>query len=134
MLKKGQSVKLRFDSIPGVEAEAAVRRIDSGEENTLVIFECEKYIEGIFSIRQSSVEIVAKSYSGFRIPISAVRVKDGQQGVMVKYGVNEIFKPCKVIFTDNSNDTVIINAITDGVTNPLEQFDKIVVGEKKEKE
>ena len=51
---------------------------------------------------------------------------------MVKYGVNEIFKPCKVIFTDSSNDTVIINAVTDGVTNPLEQFDKIVVGEKAE--
>lgn len=134
-LKKGQSVILRFDSIPGVEAEAKVLRIASeeGEQNSLIIFECEKYIEGIFSIRQSSIEIVAKSYSGYRIPISALRVKDGVQGVMVKYGVNEIFKPCKVIFTDNENDTVIINAITEGVTNPLEQFDKIIVGEKKEK-
>lgn len=133
MFEKGQNVVLRFDSIPGVEAQAKVRRIASEEnsEYSLVVFECEKYIEGIFSVRQSSVEIVAEEYSGFRIPISALRVKDGTQGVMVMYGVNEIFKPCKVVFTDRSNDTVIINAITDGVTNPLEQFDKIVIGEKK---
>lgn len=136
MFEKGQKVILRFDSIPGIDAEAKVVRISSeeGSDYSLIIFECEKYIEGIFSIRQSGVEIVAKQYSGFRIPISAVRVKDGQQGVMVRYGVNEIFKPCNVIFTDRSNDTVIINAVTEGVTNPLEQFDKIVIGETAEKE
>ncbi len=130
--EKGQVVTLRFDSIPGVEAEAKILRADAAAESdySVVIFECEKYIEGIFSLRQSSMEIISKEYSGFRIPISAVRVKDGQQGVMVRYGINEVFKPCKVIYTDSDNDTVIINAITEGVTNPLEQFDKIVVGEK----
>lgn len=134
-LKKDQTVILRFDSIPGVEAEANVLRVAANDESgeSLVIFECEKYIEGIFSLRQSSIEIVAKSYSGYKIPISALRVKeDGTQGVMVKYGVNEIFKPCEVIFTNKTDDTVIINAVTDGVANPLEQFDKIVIGEKTE--
>lgn len=132
-LKKGATVTLRFTGIPGVEAEAKVLRTEPGEEHSLVIFECEKYIEGIFSIRRSDIEIVAESYSGYKIPISALRVKDGVRGVMVKYGVNEIFKPCEVIFTDKNDDTVIINAITEGVANPLEQFDKIIVGEKAEK-
>lgn len=132
--EKGQRVTLRFDSIPGVEAEASIMRTDISEDSeySIVIFECEKYIEGIFSIRQSSLEIISEEYSGFKIPISAVRVRDGQQGVMIRYGINEIFKPCEVIYTDRENDTVIIKPVTEGVTNPLEQFDKIVIGEKTE--
>ena len=98
-----------------------------------MILECKKYIEGIFSVRQSTVEIISQQYKGFEIPIYAVRVKDGQQGVMVQYGINEIFKPCKVIFTNKDNDTVIIESVTENVRNPLEQYDKIVLGEKADK-
>ena len=133
--KKGQDVTLRFDSVPGVEAGASIVHItvDDGAENRVVILECKKYIEGIFSVRQSTVEIISQQYKGFEIPIYAVRVKDGQQGVMVQYGINEIFKPCKVIFTNKDNDTVIIESVTENVRNPLEQYDKIVLGEKADK-
>jgi len=131
--KKGQTVTMRFDSIPGIEAQAEIISISEEEgDYAVMMLECEKYIEGIFSIRQSSVEIIAKQYRGFEIPIYAVRVKDGKQGVMVQYGINEVFKPCEVIYTDKENDTVIINPITEGVTNPLEQYDRIVIGEKAE--
>lgn len=130
--EKGQIFNLRFDSIPGVEAEAKLIQISHREEeaDAIAIFACEQYIEGIFSIRQSSVEVIAKQYRGFEIPISAVRVKNGQQGVMVQYGINEIFKPCNVIYTNKEHNTVIIEPITEDVKNPLAQYDKIVLGEK----
>lgn len=132
--KKDQEVMLRFDCVPGVEASAKVSGIscNADAEYGIMILECTKYIEGIFSVRQSEVEIISSQYKGFEIPIYAVRVRDGQQGVMVKYGVNEIFKPCSVIFTNKEKDTVIIEPVTEEVRNPLEQYDKIILGEKAE--
>lgn len=134
--EEGQKVTLRFDSVPGVEAEASLVNISEEQDqaDAVAMFECEKYIEGIFSVRKSTVEVIAKQYRGFEIPVYAVRVKDGQQGVMVQYGVNEIFKPCKVIFKNKENDMVIIEPVTQDVRNPLEQYDKIIIGEKAEQE
>lgn len=132
-LKDNKNVDLRFESIPGVETSATLVHISNDEnaEYALAIFECEQYVEGIFSIRSSHVEIILEQYRGFEIPMFALRVKDGQQGVMVQYGVNEIFKPCKVIFTDKDREVIIIEPVTENIRNPLEQFDKIVIGEKK---
>ncbi len=132
--KKGQKVMVRFDSIPGVETEAEIVSVSSEEEKSIIALKCEKYVEGIFSIRRSNVEVISKQYRGFEIPIYAVRVKDGVQGVMVQYGVNEVFKPCEVIYTDKDEGTVIIKPVTEGITNPLEQYDRIVIGEKAEEE
>ncbi len=136
-LKKGQKVALRFDSVPGVEADAKVKDISLADEETegIAIFECEQYIEGVFSVRDTRVEVILCQHTGYEIPIYAVRNHDGKQGVMVKYSVKEIFKPCEIVFTNTEKGTVIIKAITEGVNNPLEQYDRIVIGEKvKEKE
>lgn len=132
-LKKGDTVTLRFGAVPGVEPKAKVIHISEEDSDfAVVVFESDQYIEGIFSIRRSDITVVIEQYRGYKIPIHAVRVKDGQQGVMVKYGLNEIFKPCEIIYTDTENDWVIIEPVTEGVRNPLEQFDKIILGEKVE--
>lgn len=132
-LKEGDSVVLRFGAVPGVEPSAKIAHIsEDGSGFVVVVFESDKYIEGIFSIRKSDITVVLEQYRGYKIPVHAVRVKDGQQGVMVKYGLNEIFKPCEIIYTDTENDWVIIEPVTKDVRNPLEQFDKIILGEKVE--
>ena len=132
--EEDQQVTLRIEKTPGAEAKARLihTSLEEGAAEGVAIFECEQYIEGIFSVRQSNIEIISEQYSGFEIPIYALRVQDGQQGVMVQYGVNEIFKPCTVVYTDNENDIVIIEPVTEGVNNPLEQYDKIIIGEKAE--
>lgn len=134
-MKKGIKAELRFGNIPGVEASAKLIHISEPEEDSAVlVFECENYIEGVFSIRSTDIEIILEQYRGYEIPIYAVRVKDSKQGVMVQYGINEVFKPCKIIYTDREKDTVIISPITENVSNPLEEYDKIVIGEKVEDE
>lgn len=128
--KKGTNFTLRFDSIPGVETKGKLVHVSDEEEDVVTVFECEQYIEGVFSIRQSVVDVIAEQYQGFEIPVYAVRVKDGKQGVMVQYGAKEVFKPCTVIYKNEEKDTVIIKPVTEGVQNPLEQYDKIIIGEK----
>jgi len=131
-LKVGKKVKVRFDEIPGIEAEGSVEYIsteDSGTNKNVVVVKCEEYQEGVFSLRHSGVEMILKSYEGYRIPVSAIRVVDDKKGVLVRNGATQVFKPCNVVYTDTSAGTVIISAVS-GERNLLREYDNIVVGEK----
>lgn len=132
-LKIGRKVKVRFDEIPGIEADAVISYIsteDTGVKKSVVVVKCEQYKEGVFSLRHSGASLILKSYEGYRIPVSAIRVsEDGEKGVLVRNGGTQVFKPCNVIYTDTANQTVIITPVT-GAKNLLIDYDNIVIGEK----
>lgn len=131
-LKVGKKVSVRFDEIPGIEAEGSIAYIsteDSGTKNNVVVVKCEQYQEGVFSLRYSGVELILKSYEGYRIPVSAIRVDGDEKGVLVRNGSSQVFKPCNVIYTDTKEQTVIISPVS-GSRNLLREYDNIVIGEK----
>ncbi len=131
-LKIDQNVKLRFEYLPGIEADASVCYISTEDSNTdknVVVLKCEQYKEGVFSIRFSRIELILESYEGYRVPISAIRVNDNERGVIVKNGVTQVFKPCSIIYSDTKGQTAIIKPLS-GATNMLREYDNIVVGEK----
>lgn len=57
---------------------------DSGK--TLLIFSTGKVNSDFNFLRRQSVEIVSESYTGYRVPVSSVRIVDGKQGVYVLEG------------------------------------------------
>ncbi len=132
-LKIGRKVKLRFNYLPGIEAEASVEYIsteDSETEKNVIVVKCEQYKEGVFSLRFSGIELILESYEGYRIPVSALRVADsGERGVLVKSAGAQVFKPCNVIYTDTVGGTVIVSPVS-GSQNMLREYDNIVIGEK----
>lgn len=131
-LKVGRKVKLRFGYLPGIEADAAVEYISTENSETgknVIVVKCEQYKEGVFSLRFSNIELILESYEGYRIPVSALRVQDGEKGVLVKNAGAQMFKPCNVIYTDTVGGTVIISPVS-GTQNMLREYDCIVVGEK----
>ncbi len=131
-LKTGRKVKMRFDELPGIEADATVEYVsqeDSGTDKNVVVVKCEQYKEGAFSLRFSKIELILESYEGYRIPVSALHVQDGEKGVLVKNAGVQIFKPCNVIYTDIAGETVIISPVS-GTQNMLREYDSIVLGEK----
>ncbi len=132
-LKIGRTVKLRFGQLPGIEAEATIEYISTEDSNTdknVVVVKCEQYKEGVYSLRFSEIELILESYEGYKIPISALRVSDsGERGVLVKSGGAQLFKPCKVIYTDTAGGTVIVSPVS-GTQYMLREYDCIVVGEK----
>lgn len=131
-LKVGKGVKLRFDEIPGIEAEGTVAYIsteDSGAKKNVVVIKCEEYQEGVFSLRYSGMSLILKSYEGYRIPVSAIRISGDQKGVLVRNGATQVFKPCKVVYTDTKEQTVIISPVS-GSRQLLREYDNIVIGEK----
>lgn len=130
----GKKVELRFGKLPGEQVPAEVVSVSNdppGQEKAVVVLKCESYSEGAFSIRASDVEIIKKSYSGFEVPVHAIRVSDeGQNGVIVRVGGKESFKPCRIIYQDEEKGNAIIVADTDDPNKELRQYDLIVVGEK----
>ncbi len=131
-LKVGRKVKLRFEYLPGIEANATIEYIsteDSQTDKNIVVVKCEEYKEGVFSLRFSKIELILESYEGYRIPVSALRVQENEKGVLVKNAGAQMFKPCNVIYTDITGGTVIISPVS-GTQNMLREYDNIVVGEK----
>lgn len=132
-LKVGKNVKIRFGQLPGTTAEGSIEYISSegsDADKNVVVVKCEEYREGVFSIRYSEMELILESYEGYRIPVSAIRVtEDGKRGVLVKSSGTQVFKPCKIVYTDIAGETVIISPES-GSGNMLREYDNIVVGEK----
>lgn len=132
-LKKGSGVSVRFEKLPGEVTSATVYAISNepaGQEKAVVVLKCESYLEGAFSTRSSSIEIIKNSYTGFEVPIHAIRVQDGQNGVLVRSGGSDIFKPCKIIYNDEESGRAILQADTEDANRQLRPYDMIVVGEK----
>lgn len=132
-IKKGQKVKLRFAQLPGIEAEGAIDYIsseDSKSDKNVVIIKCETYKEGVLSIRQTGIEIILESYEGYRVPMSAIHIKDGEKGVMVRTDAGTFFRKCRVLYTDIADQTVIISKEFDDTKGMLKESDSIIIGEK----
>jgi len=132
-IKIGQNVKVRFSKLPGIEAEGTIYKISTEEpetSNNVIIVKFEQYKEGVFSLRKSPIELVLESYEGYRIPVSALRIVDGEKGVMVNSDRGIVFRKCNVIYTDTVNQTVIIKPAFDGTSKSLTENDNIIIGEK----
>ena len=132
-LEKGDNVEVRFDKLPGEQVKASVVSVSNepeGQKKAVVILKCESFSEGAFSIRATGVEIIRNSYSGFEVPVHAIRVSDGQNGVMVRVGGSDIFKPCRMIYQDENSDKAIIVPDTDDSKRELNEYDMIILGEK----
>lgn len=132
-LKKGDDVDVRFDKLPGEQVEATVVSVSNeqeGQEKAVIVLKCESFSEGAFSIRTSGVEIIKNSYTGFEVPVYALRVSDGQRGVMVRVGGTDVFKPCKMIYQDESTDKAIVVPDTEDINKELSEYDMIIIGEK----
>lgn len=130
-LKVGQSVQLRVQELPGEVVSAKISYISAeaeGADEYLVVVECERYLEGVFNIRKSEVEIILESFYGFEVPLYAIRVQDGKNGVMVRNGSSEVFKECTVLNRNDETGMVIISP--SGTGDSLENGDLIVLGEK----
>ncbi len=130
-IKKGDSVKLRVKELPGEIVDAKIDYISpepEGAKEYLVGVKCERYLEGVFNIRKSEIEIILESNYGYEIPLYAVHVRDGEKGVMVKTATGQTFKKCEILDRDDARGTVVIGPTETGST--IVEGDKIILGEK----
>ena len=126
----GTSVTMRFDNIPGVEVSGRIVNISPSQGGkSVVMIESTQYVEGAYSMRSSAMELIFKSYSGYKVPINAIRTQDGKKGVVGKRNNVEYFYPCEIIYTDDNAEYVIIKT-PEGAERKLEDAQEFVLGER----
>ena len=132
-LQEGQEVKMRFDRLPGTDISGTVQYIskeDSAASENVLVIKCEKHQDGVFSLRKTGLELVLESYEGYRVPMSAVRIKDGEKGIMVHGEAGTHFRKCNILYTDTEEQTVIISKAFNDNRGSLKETDIIIIGEK----
>lgn len=125
----GRSYDLNFLSIGVNNVEASVANIisDPEEDRSLVIFKSNLMSDELASVRFPEIEIVFRSYKGLQVPVEAVRVPDGYQGVYIKEANVIRFRKIVPLY---QTDEYIISEIDLTDRDRLQQFDTIFISQK----
>lgn len=122
--KVGDSMNLRLGGDDS-EINATVEYISPSQGGKYIItFSSDDYSEYVFTNRVVSITAVKESYTGYRIPLEAIRVKDEKTGVYVRTQSNVKYREIDVIY---KNDEVAIAKVDNHRANPLLLYDEIVV-------
>lgn len=119
-LTQGNTVKIRFSQASqDVQATVASIRDDADTDDTLVIFRSQDMNEDLISMRKQVATVVVASYSGLKVPKSAVRMEDEKMGVYVLSNSVASYKNIEPLFEGDSyyiveqnvtgNDSLVIN-------------------------
>lgn len=119
-LTQGNTVKIRFSQASqDVQATVASIRDDADTDDTLVIFRSQDMNEDLISMRKQVATVVVASYSGLKVPKSAVRMEDEKMGVYVLSNSVARYKTIDPLFEGDSyyiveqnvtgNDSLVIN-------------------------
>ena len=135
-------VKARYERSPSVPLRVTMQNnadvpldmivyniITSGDDG-LVILECGEVREGFDFTRLQSVRIVTDEVTGFSVPVSSVRMKDGKMGVFVLDQVTVEFRRIEVI-GENGGNYLCRDVSSEEVDDPSEwlgQNDLIIIG------
>jgi len=124
-IKEGSSIKISFRDSDGEMANAVVYKILEAEKGkNIVIFNLNRDISGILSRRTTSIDIVRKTYEGFKIPIGALVYENGVTGVYVVNGGEKKFKPIEVLY---HNENYLIAKEDNQKENALLLYDNVAV-------
>ena len=84
-------------------------------------------LQNVTLLRQQSAEIVFASYSGLRVPKSAVRVENGQTGVYILEGTLAKWKPITILHDTGESYVVTLDTSS---TNNLWPGDELIINAK----
>lgn len=122
--KPGEAVTVRFAG-ENKDIRAAVEYISPAQSGDYIItLSSIAYSEYILSNRFTSLTLVKNSYTGYKVPLEAVRVKDGKAGVYVKTENTVRFREIEVLYKDDKNAIVKADNTRDGA---LLLYDEIII-------
>lgn len=97
-LKSGRKYTVRFPDL-GLELKAELLKLS--EDGKTAVFLIKDVPFELLDERKVPVEIVAKTYKGIGVPVSAVINQKGEEGVLLFYDGRSIFKPVEVVACDD---------------------------------
>ncbi|MCF6095865.1 hypothetical protein L1766_02420 [Thermovorax subterraneus] len=97
-LKLGWKYTLKFPQF-GLEVKAELKELC--ESGKTAVFSAKEVPFELLDERKVPVEIVARTYKGIGVPVSAIINDNGQEGVLLFFDGRLIFKPVKVVARDD---------------------------------
>jgi|LSQX01.1.fsa_nt_gb putative membrane fusion protein len=117
-LAVGDNVSVCFFDYDDTTITASINHISNAQRgNVIIVLLLNQYIEDFYSNRKMNIGIISNSYSGLKIPASAIRVQDGKTGVfavrnrMAKFFEVEVLSQSgnfAIIKEDNLGDGVLL--------------------------
>ncbi len=105
-----------------------VERLGENEAGSrLLVLSSDRALQNVTLLRQQSAEIVFTSYSGLRVPKSAVRVENGQTGVYILEGTLAKWKPITILHDTGESYVVTLDTSS---TNNLWPGDELIINAK----
>ena len=105
-----------------------VARLGGNEAGSrLLVLSSDRALQNVTLLRQQSAEIVFTSYSGLRVPKSAVRVENGQTGVYILEGTLAKWKPITILHDTSESYVVTLDTSS---TNNLWPGDELIINAK----
>lgn len=105
-----------------------VARLGGNEAGSrLLVLSSDRALQNVTLLRQQSAEIVFSSYSGLRVPKSAVRVENGQTGVYILEGTLAKWKPITILHDTGESYVVTLDTSS---TNNLWPGDELIINAK----
>ena len=105
-----------------------VARLGGNEAGSrLLVLSSDRALQNVTLLRQQSAEIVFTSYSGLRVPKSAVRVENGQTGVYILEGTLAKWKPITILHDTGES---YVGTLDTSSTNNLWPGDELIINAK----
>lgn len=130
---KGKNVTLRFKNMANAEVEGIVDYVSEAdaENNVLVLIRCSTYVESVFSYREADIDIIFKSYTGYKVPTHAIRAyENSKYKVVAQAGAQTFECEVEVLYNDTENGYSIIESAPEA-RNKLSKAERFVIGDKR---
>ncbi len=122
------TVVLPFSSINTVGAKVYAINENKETGEVALVLSCNIMNPAAVALRHENAQIVKASYTGIKVPSSAIRVnKDGEKGVYVLSGNLALFKKINIVYTE---DDYILSKAEDGADGYVSLYDNIITGGK----
>ncbi|MBK5253805.1 MAG: hypothetical protein JJE03_05035 [Peptostreptococcaceae bacterium] len=127
LYEEGKSVTVQFSDD---NVECLVDSIDEIDNYTRIVLSCNRYYIRYPYVRAEDISVLISEEQGVIIENKSIFELDGQTGVYLKNKLDEnVFKPVKIITTDNENSVVYSKYYngTDGMpVETIEPYDEVV--------
>ena len=127
-VEEGDRATLTFARDYDQPVTMRVARLGGNEAGSrLLVLSSDRALQNVTLLRQQSAEIVFTSYSGLRVPKSAVRVENGQTGVYILEGTLAKWKPITILHDTGESYVVTLDTSS---TNNLWPGDELIINAK----
>ena len=120
----GDTLQLYVEGISSETITAKLERMESTPDGDYCIFSTDYYNESIARLRRVKVQVVTKTYSGYRVNKLAVRIIDDETGIFTLHGSVLDYKKVNVSY---STDEYYIVSQADNTRSALYEGQLVVI-------